>query len=74
MESDKTLGHHRGGAYPRERPSRAGLLPRPCGPRAALMRAREFLMKDMYSFDATKEEALRSYEKVWQLYLAYLYA
>ena len=31
-------------------------------PRAGLMRGREFVMKDAYSFDASKEDALRSYE------------
>lgn len=31
-------------------------------PRGGLLRGKEFLMKDMYSFDATKEEALQAYE------------
>lgn len=37
-------------------------------PRFGLMRGREFLMKDAYSFDANKEEALISYERMYQLY------
>ncbi|KAL6068810.1 prolyl-tRNA synthetase [Balamuthia mandrillaris] len=37
-------------------------------PRFGLLRGREFLMKDMYSFDATKQEALRSYGLVLEAY------
>lgn len=33
-------------------------------PRGGLLRGREFLMKDAYSFDATEEGALASYEKM----------
>lgn len=39
-------------------------------PRYGLMRGREFLMKDAYSFDRTKEEALKSYEKMHVAYTA----
>ncbi|WP_236870497.1 proline--tRNA ligase [Candidatus Bandiella numerosa] len=38
-------------------------------PRHGVMRAKEFLMKDAYSFDISKEEALLSYEKVLVAYL-----
>ena len=37
-------------------------------PRFGLMRAREFVMKDLYSFDLTKEDAIKSY---WIMYEAY---
>ena len=37
-------------------------------PRFGLMRAREFLMKDAYSFDRTEKEAKKSYEKMYQAY------
>ncbi|HEY1960095.1 MAG TPA: proline--tRNA ligase [Polyangiaceae bacterium] len=33
-------------------------------PRAGLLRCREFLMKDAYSFDTSEEKALASYEKM----------
>jgi prolyl-tRNA synthetase len=33
-------------------------------PRFGLMRAREFIMKDAYTFDNSKENALKSYEKM----------
>lgn len=33
-------------------------------PRFGLMRAREFIMKDAYTFDTSKENALQSYEKM----------
>jgi prolyl-tRNA synthetase len=33
-------------------------------PRFGLLRAREFVMKDMYSFDATAQDAMRTYEEV----------
>jgi len=38
-------------------------------PRHGVMRAKEFLMKDAYSFDISKEEALLSYEKILVAYL-----
>jgi prolyl-tRNA synthetase len=38
-------------------------------PRYGVMRAREFLMKDSYSFDISEKEALISYEKMLQTYL-----
>lgn len=38
-------------------------------PRFGVMRGREFLMKDAYSFDLTKEDARRTYQR---MYLAYL--
>lgn len=38
-------------------------------PRFGVMRGREFLMKDAYSFDNTKEEAIETYNK---MYLAYI--
>jgi prolyl-tRNA synthetase len=37
-------------------------------PRYGLMRSREFIMKDMYSFDKTVEEAHATYESVRQAY------
>jgi prolyl-tRNA synthetase len=37
-------------------------------PRAGLLRCREFTMKDAYSFDATEEGALRSYEHMREAY------
>lgn len=37
-------------------------------PRFGLMRGREFLMKDAYSFDVDREKALESYEKMRQCY------
>lgn len=39
-------------------------------PRFGLMRGREFIMKDAYTFDETKEKALESYEKMRQAYIA----
>jgi prolyl-tRNA synthetase len=33
-------------------------------PRFGLMRGREFIMKDMYSFDITRDDALRTYQHV----------
>ncbi|KAI8897951.1 hypothetical protein BC833DRAFT_591693 [Globomyces pollinis-pini] len=33
-------------------------------PRSGLLRAKEFIMKDMYSFDKTEEEALKTYDEV----------
>jgi prolyl-tRNA synthetase len=38
-------------------------------PRFGVMRGREFLMKDAYSFDLTKEEAVQTYYKMMQAYL-----
>lgn len=38
-------------------------------PRFGVMRGREFLMKDCYSFDLTKEGARRSYNKMFVAYL-----
>ena len=38
-------------------------------PRHGVMRGKEFLMKDAYSFDMNKEAALQSYEKVFKAYL-----
>lgn len=38
-------------------------------PRHGVMRAKEFLMKDAYSFDISKEHALLSYEKILATYL-----
>jgi prolyl-tRNA synthetase len=38
-------------------------------PRFGVMRGREFLMKDAYSFDLTKEAAVASYNMYYQLYL-----
>ncbi len=38
-------------------------------PRFGVMRGREFLMKDSYSFDLTPEEAVASYENYYEAYL-----
>ncbi|WP_337270826.1 proline--tRNA ligase [Oryzifoliimicrobium ureilyticus] len=38
-------------------------------PRFGTMRSREFLMKDAYSFDLTKEDAIHSYNKMFTAYL-----
>jgi prolyl-tRNA synthetase len=38
-------------------------------PRFGTMRSREFLMKDAYSFDLTKEGAIHSYNKMFAAYL-----
>ena len=38
-------------------------------PRFGIMRGREFLMKDNYSFDLTKEEALISYNNMFATYI-----
>jgi len=38
-------------------------------PRFGVMRGREFLMKDNYSFDLTPEDARRSYQKMFLAYL-----
>src|SRR5436189_520312 len=37
-------------------------------PRFGLMRAKEFIMKDAYSFDATDDAALVSYQKMYEAY------
>ena len=37
-------------------------------PRFGLMRAKEFIMKDAYSFDATDEAAQASYHKMYEAY------
>lgn len=37
-------------------------------PRFGLMRAKEFIMKDAYSFDETPEKALSNYKKMFQAY------
>ncbi len=39
-------------------------------PRFGLMRGREFLMKDMYSFDVSQEGAYTTYDIVKQVYRA----
>src|SRR3989442_8446937 len=38
-------------------------------PRFALMRAKEFIMKDAYSFDASDEKAQESYQKMYDAYV-----
>ncbi|MCF6293434.1 MAG: proline--tRNA ligase [Robiginitomaculum sp.] len=38
-------------------------------PRFGVMRGREFLMKDAYSFDLTEEDAIKSYNKMFVAYL-----
>ena len=40
-------------------------------PRQGLLRTREFLMKDLYTFDATKGEALQTYQRIRQTYDAF---
>ncbi len=40
-------------------------------PRFGLMRAREFIMKDAYSFDATDQDAMLSYHKMAKAYTAF---
>ncbi|TPX64820.1 proline---tRNA ligase [Spizellomyces sp. 'palustris'] len=37
-------------------------------PRSGLLRAREFIMKDLYSFDATEEAALATYDELRNAY------
>lgn len=39
-------------------------------PRAGLMRGREFIMKDAYSFDVNEKTALESYETMYEAYKA----
>ena len=41
-------------------------------PHFGLMRAREFIMKDAYSFDKNKEESLKNYKKMFKAYNAIL--
>lgn len=41
-------------------------------PRGGLLRGREFLMKDLYTFDATVEEAHRTYNETRQAYRNFL--
>src|SRR5690606_40652880 len=38
-------------------------------PRFGVMRGREFLMKDAYSFDLTKEESRATYQRMFVAYL-----
>ena len=38
-------------------------------PRHGVMRAKEFLMKDAYSFNISKEKALTNYQKIFKVYL-----
>ncbi|KAI9143773.1 putative prolyl-tRNA synthetase [Paraphysoderma sedebokerense] len=37
-------------------------------PRSGLLRGREFIMKDMYSFDVTLEDAMKTYDEVLNAY------
>lgn len=41
-------------------------------PRQGLLRGREFLMKDLYTFDATEEQAIKTYDEVRKAYVAFL--
>jgi prolyl-tRNA synthetase len=41
-------------------------------PRQGLLRGREFLMKDLYTFDVTEEQARKTYEDVRKAYCAFL--
>ena len=41
-------------------------------PRQGLLRGREFVMKDLYTFDATEEQARLTYEDVRKAYVAFL--
>ncbi len=40
-------------------------------PRQGLLRAREFLMKDLYTFDSSEESALQTYESIRNAYAAF---
>ena len=40
-------------------------------PRQGLLRAREFLMKDLYTFDSTKDDALKTYDSARSAYAAF---
>lgn len=37
-------------------------------PRFGLLRARQFLMKDLYTFDTTEENAIRTYDEIVTIY------
>ena len=41
-------------------------------PKQGLLRGREFLMKDLYTFDATEEQARLTYKEVRKAYVAFL--
>lgn len=41
-------------------------------PRSGLLRAREFIMKDLYTFDKSEDEALATYRQVSQAYISIL--
>ena len=41
-------------------------------PRQGLLRGREFVMKDLYTFDATEEQARKTYDEVRSAYVAFL--
>lgn len=41
-------------------------------PRQGLLRGREFLMKDLYTFDVTEEQARQTYDQVRRAYSAFL--
>nr|POE58665.1 proline--trna ligase [Quercus suber] len=41
-------------------------------PRQGLLRGREFVMKDLYTFDRSEEEARKTYEEVRQAYRSFL--
>lgn len=41
-------------------------------PRQGLLRGREFLMKDLYTFDVTEDAARQTYEEVREAYVAFL--
>ena len=40
-------------------------------PRFGLLRSREFIMKDLYTFDNTIEEAYKTYDEVSEAYFKY---
>lgn len=37
-------------------------------PRYGLIRSREFIMKDLYTFDIDKEQAMRTYDEISEMY------
>ena len=41
-------------------------------PRQGLLRGREFVMKDLYTFDLTEEQAMKTYDAVSLAYRAFL--
>ena len=41
-------------------------------PRQGLLRGREFLMKDLYTFDANEQQARKTYDEVRRAYVAFL--